>query len=593
MRLLLLPFILLLCVPLLPAQTACLEGTVVDDEGNPIIGATVHAKTIPHSGTVTDLDGTYRLCGLDSLREYELVIAYTGYTESTTKVSADGRSRRHVLSPGAALEEVVVVGSDNMAKRSISNLFQGRAAGVKVRDHREPRGRPERYNARTENAFRPTDRFPRSTISTDVDRAAYANVRRYLLREDRLPPAAAVRTEELINYFTYETAPPATGEDFAVDAGTMVCPWAPDHQLLRINLRTAPLEKEELPPANLVFLIDVSGSMQSPDKLPLVKSSLTALARELRPQDRIAIVVYAGAAGLVLPSTPGNRTAEIEAAINRLEAGGSTAGAAGLRLAYGVAAENYLAEGANRVIIATDGDFNVGISNQNQLVNFIEKQRKTGVYLSVLGYGGGNYQGGMMQELADRGNGNHAYVDGPTEARRVLIEEFGGTLFTAATDAKLQLHFDDEAVSAYRLIGYENRLLEDEDFANDAVDAADIGAGHSVTVLYELIPARGATFETEATIGELRLRYKPTFGARSVLRKYPVAATTEASAHDRWAAAVAEFAMLLTESPYRNDANWQQCRTLAQDAYDTTNDERREEFLELIERAARLQAQSR
>ncbi|MEL6276889.1 MAG: von Willebrand factor type A domain-containing protein, partial [Bacteroidota bacterium] len=391
----------------------------------------------------------------------------------------------------------------------------------------------------------------------DVDRAAYANVRRFIT-QDQLPPADAVRTEEMINYFRY-TDPSPSGEDpVAMRTELTDCPWNAKHELLRVGVRAKSLAAESVPPANLVFLLDVSGSMASPDKLPLLKTSLKMLADNLRPADKVSIVVYAGAAGLVLPPTPGDNRPAIVEALDKLNAGGSTAGGAGIELAYKTAAANFIPGGNNRIILATDGDFNVGVSDQKALVKLIEEQRKTGVFLTVLGFGSGNYQEGTMQELADHGNGNHAYIDSPAEAQKVLVDEFGGTLYTVAKDVKLQLVFDSSRVAAYRLIGYENRLLNTEDFDDDTKDAAELGAGHAVTVLYEIVPQQNA--DEQSAIGELRLRYKKPTGGKS--KKMTTAIPAElvsygqASLDIRWAAAVAEFGMLLRKSQYKGVANW-------------------------------------
>ena len=340
-----------------------------------------------------------------------------------------------------------------------------------------------------------------------------------------------------------------------------------------------------MPPANLVFLLDVSGSMQGPDRLPLLKKSMLLLTEQLRPQDRVAIVVYAGAAGVVLPSTPGDRGSIIREALMQLEAGGSTAGGAGIELAYAIARENFVAGGNNRVILATDGDFNVGPSDQDDLLELIERKRTSGVYLTVLGFGRGNYQGGTMQELADRGNGNHAYIDGELEARKTLIEEFGGTLVTVAKDVKVQLAFDPAAVASYRLIGYENRLLETEDFDDDTKDAGEMGAGHRVTVLYEIVPAGYAE-----SLGELRVRYKSPQGGASeqIVQAVSGRESASPSADLTWATSVAEFAMLLRDSEYLGDGNYRDCIARAGAALGEDPQGYRGQMIDLMRRASRL-----
>ncbi|MEL6356861.1 MAG: von Willebrand factor type A domain-containing protein [Bacteroidota bacterium] len=446
---------------------------------------------------------------------------------------------------------------------------------------------PEQYNEIVENAFVAVAEEAISTLSTDVDRAAYANVRRFIT-QNQMPPADAVRTEEMINYFRYTDPQPTGDNPVAMRTELTECPWNSKHELLRVGVRAKSLAAASVPPANLVFLLDVSGSMSSADKLPLLKTSLKMLANNLRPVDKVSIVVYAGAAGLALPPTPGDNRPAILGALEKLNAGGSTAGGAGIELAYKTATENFIPGGNNRIILATDGDFNVGVSDQEALVKLIEEKRETGVFLTVLGFGRGNYQGGTMQELADRGNGNHAYIDSPAEAQKVLVDEFGGTLYTVAKDVKLQIAFDSSRVAAYRLIGYENRLLNTEDFDDDTKDAAELGAGHAVTVLYEIVPQENAS--EQSPVGELRLRYKKPEGDES--RKMTTAIPADlisygqASLDIRWAAAVAEFAMLLRDSKYKDAANWTTCRNRAIAAQGLDRYGYRNEMVQLIDQAS-------
>ncbi|MCP5117234.1 MAG: VWA domain-containing protein, partial [bacterium] len=378
------------------------------------------------------------------------------------------------------------------------------------------------------------------------------------LTEGRLPLVDAVRIEELINYFQYDYPEPSGEEPFSITAETAACPWEESHQLLHVGLKARSVALEDLPANNLVFLLDVSGSMQPANKLPLLKRAFRLLAEQLRPEDRVAIVVYAGAAGLVLPSTPGSQKRRIVAALSGLHAGGSTAGGAGIQLAYEVARENFLPQGNNRVILATDGDFNVGMSSDGTLVRMIEKQREAGVFLTVLGFGMGNLKDSKMEKLADHGNGNYAYIDSLLEARRVLVEQLGGTLLTLAKDVKIQVEFNPAHIQAYRLIGYENRLLRPEDFRDDTKDAGEIGAGHTVTALYELVPADAESEVAQidplkyqetrltpaaAARGEaltVKLRYKEPRGAESKLLSRAVAAGESAQASEsfRFATAV-------------------------------------------------------
>ena len=444
-----------------------------------------------------------------------------------------------------------------------------------------------------------------STFSIDVDVASYANLRRFL-HDGTMPPPDAVRIEEMINYFDYTYAPPTDQHPFAVHTELAPCPWAPEHRLLMVGLQGRQIETGQLPPSNFVFLIDVSGSMSDDNKLPLVQQSLRLLVEQLRPQDRVALVVYAGAAGMVLPSTPGSDKATINAAIDRLSAGGSTAGAAGIQLAYQVARSHYAERGNNRVILCTDGDFNVGVSSDAELVRLIEKERESGVFLSVLGFGMGNYQDAKMQQLADKGNGNHAYIDQIAEARKVLVSEFGGTLFAIAKDVKLQLEFNPARVAGYRLIGYENRLLAREDFDDDAKDAGELGAGHRVTALYEVVPAgqplplaKGAgplryqTVQPSAAaksseLCTLKLRYKqPKPKATSTLLETIVqdAPQTSMSENMQLASATASFGMLLRGSQYKGTATYGSALALARQSAKHDPRGYRAELCQLIEKA--------
>ena len=469
----------------------------------------------------------------------------------------------------------------------------------------------EGYAHIEENRFLAVKQSPLSTFSIDVDAASYSNVRRFL-QQGLMPPPGAVRIEELINYFDYQYPQPRNGEPFSVNSELSVCPWNPLHRMLLVGLQGKKVPVEDLPASNLVFLIDVSGSMDEPDKLPLVKSSLKLLTDQLREKDRVAIVVYAGNAGLVLPSTGGSDKQKIKDAIDNLEAGGSTAGGAGLELAYKIAAGSFITGGNNRVILSTDGDFNVGASSDDALVSMIEKKRESGIYLSVLGYGVGNYQDAKMQQLADKGNGNHYYIDNEKEAQKVLVSEFGGTLFTIAKDVKIQVEFNPAAVQAYRLIGYENRALAAEDFNDDRKDAGELGSGHRVTALYELIPAgikddfspsvdplkyQSGDRSTAEEWMTIKLRYKLPDGevsqliSRTVGKDYE--AVDEASANLRFAASVAEFGMLLRNSAYKEGSSWQQVTGLAQGATGSDDNGYRHEFVRLTEKAATLSVTKR
>ena len=474
----------------------------------------------------------------------------------------------------------------------------------------------EAYAAVNENDFLSSAETPLSTFSIDVDTASYANVRRFL-QEDSLPPAGAIRTEELINYFTYNYPQPIGEQPFSVNLEVSRAPWDTKRELVRIGLKGRELPASERPPANLVFLIDVSGSMNEPDKLPLLQRSLHGLVENISPLDHVAIVAYAGSSGLVLPSTPGTKKQDIIAAIENLSAGGSTHGSQGIKLAYETARENFLKEGANRVILCTDGDFNVGVTNESELQKLIEKERETGVFLSVLGFGRGNLKDSTMEMLADKGNGNYAYIDSPAEGRKVLVEQMGSTLFTIAKDVKIQVEFNPSRVAGYRLIGYENRLLAKEDFNDDKKDAGEIGAGHTVTALYEIIPAgqpipgapsvdplkyqstEGAR-ETKPSSNELltvKLRYKEPDGDKSKLIEVPLVADEvksfdQASPDFRFAAAIAAFSMKLRGSPQAGDISWDDIQKSVRASLGEDPSSYRAEFLTLVEKAKHIEAAS-
>ncbi|MET0179312.1 MAG: VWA domain-containing protein [Novosphingobium sp.] len=462
----------------------------------------------------------------------------------------------------------------------------------------------ERYDGKDVSPVKLTASDPVSTFSIDVDTGAYANSRRFLT-EGTLPPPDAVRSEELVNYFRYDYPLPATRDaPFSVTTDVALTPWNPDTRLLRIGLRGYDLPRSARPPANLVFLVDVSGSMNEADKLPLVKTALAGLAGELRPHDRVSIVVYAGAAGLVLPATSDPRV--IREALERLSAGGSTAGGAGLKLAYQVARDNFIRGGVNRVLLATDGDFNVGVSDTRALIRIIEEQRDSGITLTTLGFGEGNLNDAMMEQVADHGNGNYAYIDTALEARKVLGEQMASTLFTIAKDVKVQVEFNPALVTQYRLLGYENRALREEDFANDRVDAGDIGAGHQVTALYEIVPA-GAKGWIEprrygsepstarpaggAELAYVKLRYKLPNGTVSKLieRAVPSSALVRAApprGDMAFAVAVAAFGQKLRGDPLLGTMSYARIASLAEGQRDFW----RQEFGKLVAIAGSLDA---
>jgi Ca-activated chloride channel family protein len=464
----------------------------------------------------------------------------------------------------------------------------------------------ENYEDTDTNPVRQVSADPVSTFSVDVDTASYSNVRRFL-NEGRLPPTDAVRTEELINYFRYDYALPRDrSTPFSTSVTVAPSPWAEGRQLVHIGLQGYNIIPRERPPLNLVLLLDVSGSMNAANKLPLVQQAFRMLIGQLNARDRVSIVTYAGNAGTVLEPTPGNEHNRILAALDSLTPGGSTAGAEGLRQAYALAERNFNRNGVNRVIIATDGDFNVGINNPEQLQDFISRQRETGIFLSVFGFGGGNYNDALMQRLAQNGNGVATYIDTVNEARRVLRDEMASNMFTIANDVKIQVEFNPARVAEYRLIGYETRMLRREDFNNDEVDAGDIGAGHSVTAIYEIVPVGGATFNDElryqpspqaqgGTAGELaflRIRYKLPGEDDSRLIERPitnadmVANISRANESARWATAVAGYGQLLRGDPYLTRGyDWDDVITLAQSARGDDEFGWRAEFIQLARAA--------
>lgn len=454
----------------------------------------------------------------------------------------------------------------------------------------------EEYKHIYENPFLNALNNPLSTFSIDVDTASYSNARRFIEQQNSLPPADAVRIEEFLNYFRYDFAPPTGDLPFALSTELSDCPWQSGHQLLQIGLQAKTVDTADLPRSNLVFLLDVSGSMEAPHKLPLLKQSLRLLVDQLRENDKVSIVVYAGAAGQVLPPTSGDHKETILAALDNLQAGGSTAGAAGLNLAYQVAQQNFIPGGNNRVILATDGDFNVGPSSDAELTRLIEDKRKAGIFLTTLGFGMGNYKDSKMEQLADKGNGNYAYIDTVQEARKVLVEEMGGTLLTLAKDVKLQLEFNPAKVKEYRLIGYENRLLAAEDFNDDSKDAGELGAGHTVTALYELVPASTETVKAEAFASDdlltLKLRYKAPDADQSELLsktvKDQVEPLSEASQDLHFAASVAGFGMLLRDSEYKGDLNYAKVLQWGQEGLGEDKGNYRKAYLELVQKAQQL-----
>jgi len=590
-------------------ESKTITGKVTDFQGQPVPGVNVTVKGFRNSSscTITDLNGNYKI--LADQKATILVFSFIGY--STVEEKIGDRSIINVIMKESvgSLQEVVVTGygsGKDRASKSVSMAapsvmdFKSQSSFQRYNDNFNTEG----YAALSENGFKNVKNNPLSTFSIDVDNASYSNIRRYI-NMGELPPVEAVRIEEMINYFKYTYPEPEGEHPFSVYTELAVCPWNNKHQLLHIGLKGKSIDKSSLPPSNLVFLIDVSGSMSDPNKLPLLKSAFSLLINELRPQDRVAIVVYAGAAGLVLESTSGSRKERILSAIDNLEAGGSTAGGEGLKLAYAQAEKNFMEGGNNRIILATDGDFNVGVSSNGGMEKLVEEKRDLGIFITVLGFGMGNVKDDKMEIIADKGNGNYSYIDNLQEARKVLVREFGGTLFTIAKDVKFQIEFNPAKVASYRLIGYENRLLNDEDFNDDKKDAGEMGAGHNVTALYELVPSgsdevlpsvdplkyqnsgpNSKAIENSSEYLTIKLRYKKPDGKTSMLFEKPVTGYINdldgASDNLKFAAAVSEFGMILRNSEFKGNATLDGAARLARSGRGDDEDGYRSEMIRLI-----------
>lgn len=591
-------------------ESRTITGKVTDTAGQPLSGVTVKSKP-SFAVTTTDQNGNYRI--VVEKQTMNLIFSLPGYSSLVEKIGERSLINLRLGQEAVPAEDVNLYKKDRLrdyeAKSvgvSVAAPYSPMASGSQNSFHRyNDNFNTEGYASVNENGFKNVINNPLSTFSIDVDNASYSNIRRYI-NMGELPPADAVRIEEMINYFRYDYPEPTGVHPFSVYTELAVCPWNPSHQLLHVGLKGKSIDKSSLPPSNIVFLIDVSGSMSAPNKLPLLKSAFGLLVNELRPQDRVAIVVYAGAAGLVLESTPGNKKEAIMAAIDNLEAGGSTAGGAGLKLAYAEAQENFIKGGNNRIILATDGDFNIGESSNGGMERLVEEKREEGVFITVLGFGMGNIKDDKMEIIADKGNGNYSYIDNLQEARKVLVHEFGGTLFTIAKDVKFQIEFNPAKIQSYRLIGYENRLLNDEDFNDDRKDAGEMGAGHNVTALYELIPAgsdesvpsidplkyqkpKEINKSEESHSGEyltIKLRYKKPDGNTSILLDKPVRGNVkdidDSSDNLRFAAAVAEFGMILRNSEFKGNATLQGAASLARYARGEDEDGYRSELIRLI-----------
>lgn len=595
----------------LKAQERTITGKVTSTEdGSPLPGVSVVLKGTK-TGTVTNGDGKYALSfaakggtlvfSFIGLTTQEVVIGMKSVIDVTLTMDVQRLAEVVINARGAQKEAKALGYSTSKCANQAAGAMQDLST---LSDYeKQPAWNTEEYDAVHENIFHGALQNPLSTFSIDVDAASYSNMRRFINNGQR-PPVDAVRIEEMVNYFDYSYQQPEGENPFRVYTEISSAPWNEKHKLVHIGLQGKIIPTENLPASNLVFLIDVSGSMESPNKLPLLKASFKMLVQQLRDQDRVAIVVYAGAAGLVLPSTPGSDKKTIIEALEKLEAGGSTAGGAGIQLAYAIARQNFRQGGNNRVILATDGDFNIGESSNGGMERLIEQKRNDGIFLTVLGFGMGNYKDSKMEILADKGNGNYAYIDTILEAQKVLVNEFGGTMFTIAKDVKLQIEFNPTKVQAYRLIGYENRMLKSEDFNNDKKDAGELGSGHTVTALYEIIP-QGVESEfyridelkyqttrvtKEATPSKelmtIKLRYKSPDSDVSKLIVHPLLDNnillSRTSDDFRWSASVAAFGMLLRDSEFVKGFSYDNVLQLAQGSRGEDKNGYQSEFMNLV-----------
>lgn len=590
------------------ALYACAQSTPVTVTGTvteevtktPLAGVSILIKNTK-KGITTDAKGHY---SIKAYTDDKLVFSFVGYQNFERKIGKDSVINVSLKVSHEALKESIVA-TERPAPSAKMKTYAVQPFAVPMPSMAyDADFNTEEYKGLNENIFHDTKKNPLTTFSIDVDRAAYSNVRR-MLNLGQFPQRDVVRIEEMINYFDYDYPQPKGEHPVAIHTEFSDSPWNKGLKLLHIGLQAKTIPTDNLPASNLVFLVDVSGSMNQANKLPLVKEAFKLLVDQLRPNDRVAIVVYAGAAGTVLPSTPGNQTATIKDALDKLSAGGSTAGGEGIKLAYKIAQENFIKGGNNRVILASDGDFNVGVSSEGELQQIVEEKRKSGVYLSVLGFGMGNYKDNKMETLSDKGNGNYAYIDNLQEAQKVFVSEFGGTLFTVAKDVKLQLEFNPKFVKGYRLIGYENRMLKNEEFHDDKKDAGEMGSGHTVTALYEIIPSgvesaylakvdelkyQKTTEPTSASQSDelvtIKLRYKQPDSETSRLFEVPVRDThtpfARTSDNFRFAVSVAEWGLLLRKSEFKGGATYAQIIQTAKNALAKDPEGYRSEFVRLV-----------
>lgn len=619
MKKLLAGFVFTCMTLILQASTDCsLSGKVTIADGSGLPGVTVTLLSPVISGqksTTSDSNGFYSFSVLKK-GTYTLKFSMAGFNPTTVKniILKDKESKTlDVVLHEAALEESVIVTAEApmidsksapRPRMSLAKVGAPYVPPVVPPQYRDT----EEYDKTDPNRFKSVSMNPLSTFSIDVDTASYANIRRFINGMGRLPQKDAVRIEEMVNYFSYNYENPEGKHPLSAQVEISACPWNKEHRLAKVGIKGKTIENKNRPAANLVFLLDVSGSMNAHNKLPLVKSAFKMLLKQLNEKDRVAIVVYAGSSGLVLESTPCSEQAKIMNAFESLSAGGSTNAGQGIQLAYNVARENFIKKGINRVIIATDGDFNVGITNRDDLLEVVKKKAESDIFLTVLGFGMGNYKDGMLETLADKGNGNYGYIDTLNEARKVLVEQISGTLVTIAKDVKIQVEFNPLKVEGYRLIGYENRLLNDEDFKDDKKDAGEIGAGHTVTALYELVPAgqslpgmdelkyqkpvdmepRGNSKETMT----VKIRYKKPDGKKSIPMEVPVTdkgLTFKKTSDDfKFASAVALFGMQLKDMSFTGDTNFNTVLKLAEAGKGKDPFGYRHEFIQIVKNAEAL-----
>ena len=576
------------------------KGIVKDNKNRPLPGVTIVIQNTT-KGTVTNMDGKFSL----KVKKGDILnISFVGMESQKFEVTDSSFINIVLKEDAPEISEVNIISSygtkKNIQIRGLNSLSHRKQSQISKEKYNRPNNH-ESYANIDENGFKSSTNNPLSTFSIDVDRASYSNIRRFINNGQKVPKDA-VRIEEMINYFSYKYPQPEGKDKFSINTEYSVCPWNENHNLLHIGLKGNEIPEDELPASNLVFLIDVSGSMSSQNKLPLLKKSFKMLADKLRDNDKVAIVVYAGAAGIVLPSTKGSEKSLIKNSLTKLKAGGSTAGGEGIKLAYKIAQENYIEGGNNRVIIATDGDFNVGSSNDYDMERLIKEKKKSGIFLTCLGFGMGNYKDSKMEILANKGNGNYSYIDNIQEARKTLINEFGGTMFTIAKDVKIQIEFNPQLVQAYRLIGYENRLLNNEDFEDDKKDAGELGSGHTVSAIYEIIPLGVKNkFTKEISLkyqknkpvkavknelATIKLRYKNPESQKSELATKVIDSKSkrinQSSENLRFASSVAMFGMLLRDSDFKQGCSYNKVINLASSSNSYDPEGYKAEFIRIV-----------